>query len=36
MGESAAHLRDHVFSRVAVRQWVLSLPKLVAPDVNRY
>ena len=24
--ESAAHLADHVFPRLAVRQWVLSLP----------
>ena len=26
MAESAAHLVDHVFPRVPVRQWVLSLP----------
>ncbi|MCP4363078.1 MAG: IS91 family transposase, partial [Chloroflexi bacterium] len=27
MAETAAHLVDHVFSRLPVRQWVLSLPK---------
>ena len=27
MDETAAHLVDHVFPRVPVRQWVLSLPK---------
>jgi len=27
MVETAAHLADHVFPRVAVRQWVLSVPK---------
>ena len=27
MAETAAHLVDHVFPRVPVRQWVLSLPK---------
>jgi len=27
MAETAAHLADHVFPRVPVRQWVLSLPK---------
>jgi hypothetical protein len=26
MAERAAHLVDHVFPRVPVRQWVLSLP----------
>lgn len=27
MVETAAHLADHVFPRLAVRQWVLSVPK---------
>ncbi len=27
MVETAAHLVDHVFLRLPVRQWVLSLPK---------
>jgi hypothetical protein len=27
MAEAAAHLTDHVFPRLAVRQWVLSVPK---------
>ena len=27
MAETAAHLVDHVFPRLPVRQWVLSLPK---------
>jgi hypothetical protein len=27
MAESAAHLTDHVFPRLPVRQWVLSVPK---------
>jgi hypothetical protein len=27
MAETAAHLADHVFPRLAVRQWVLSVPK---------
>ena len=27
MVETAAHLSDHVFPRLAVRQWVLSVPK---------
>jgi hypothetical protein len=27
MVETAAHLVDHVFPRLTVRQWVLSLPK---------
>jgi hypothetical protein len=27
MVETAAHLRDHVFARLPVRQWVLSVPK---------
>jgi hypothetical protein len=27
MGETAAHLADHVFPRLPVRQWVLSVPK---------
>jgi hypothetical protein len=27
MAETAAHLVDHVFPQVPVRQWVLSLPK---------
>ncbi len=27
MAETAAHLTDHVFPRLSVRQWVLSLPK---------
>ena len=27
MGETAAHLTDHVFPRLPVRQWVLSVPK---------
>ena len=27
MVETAAHLIDHVFPRLSVRQWVLSVPK---------
>ncbi len=27
MVEAAAHLSDHVFPRLPVRQWVLSVPK---------
>jgi hypothetical protein len=27
MVETAAHLTDHVFARLPVRQWVLSVPK---------
>ena len=27
MAETAAHLVDHVFPELPVRQWVLSLPK---------
>ena len=27
MAEAAAHLTDHVFPRLSVRQWVLSVPK---------
>lgn len=27
MAETAAHLADHVFPRLSVRQWVLSVPK---------
>ncbi len=27
MVETAAHLADHVFPRLPVRQWVLSVPK---------
>ena len=27
MVETAAHLSDHVFPRLLVRQWVLSVPK---------
>ena len=27
MVETAAHLSDHVFPRLPVRQWVLSVPK---------
>jgi hypothetical protein len=27
MAETAAHLSDHVFPRLPVRQWVLSVPK---------
>ena len=27
MAETAAHLTDHVFPRLPVRQWVLSIPK---------
>jgi len=27
MAEAAAHLCDHVFPRLPVRQWVLSVPK---------
>ena len=27
MAETAAHLTDHVFPRLLVRQWVLSVPK---------
>lgn len=27
MAETAAHLVDHVFPQVPVRQWVISLPK---------
>ena len=27
MAETAAHLTDHVFPRLPVRQWLLSVPK---------
>jgi hypothetical protein len=27
MAEAAAHLTDHIFPRLPVRQWVLSVPK---------
>jgi hypothetical protein len=27
MAETAAHLTDHIFPRLPVRQWVLSVPK---------
>jgi hypothetical protein len=32
MAETAAHLTDHVFPRLPVRQWVLSVP--VASSAN--
>lgn len=35
MVEVAAHLVDHVFPRVPVRQWVLSLPKRLRYFVQR-
>lgn len=27
MAETAAHLVDHIFQRLPVRQWVLAVPK---------
>ena len=35
MSEQAAHLRDHVFPRVPVRQWVLSVPRRVRYHLAR-
>ena len=35
MVETAAHLVDHVFPRLPVRQWVLSLPKLLRYFLRR-
>ena len=35
MAETAAHLVDHVFLQVPVRQWVLSLPKRLRYIVHR-
>ena len=35
MAERAAHLIDHVFPDVPVRQWVLSLPYALRPPVTQ-
>ena len=35
MVETAAHLADHVFPRLPVRQWVLSVPKLLRYFIQR-
>jgi hypothetical protein len=35
MVETAAHLRDHVFPRLPVRQWVLSVPKRLRYSMQR-
>jgi hypothetical protein len=35
MVETAAHLTDHVFPRLAVRQWVLSVPKRLRHFMQR-
>ena len=35
MAETAAHLSDHVFPRLPVRQWVLSVPKRLRYDMQR-
>ncbi len=35
MAETAADLVDHVFPRLPVRQWVLSLPKLLRYFLQR-
>ena len=35
MAEAAAHLTDHVFPRLPVRQWVLSVPKRVRYYLQR-
>ena len=34
-GETAAHLNDHVFPRLPVRQWVLSVPKRLRHFMQR-
>jgi hypothetical protein len=34
MAETAAHLVDHVFPHVPVRQWVLSVPKRLRPFLH--
>jgi hypothetical protein len=36
MVETAAHLTDQVFPRLAVRQWVLSVPKQLRYYMQRY
>ena len=35
MAETAAHLADHVIPRLAVRQWVLSVPKRLRYHLER-
>ena len=35
MVETAAHLTDHVFPRLPVRQWVLSVPKRLRYFIQR-
>ena len=35
MAETAAHLVEHVFPQVPVRQWVVSLPKRLRYFVHR-
>jgi hypothetical protein len=35
MAETAAHLVDHVFPQVPVRQWVLSFPKRLRYFLHR-
>jgi hypothetical protein len=35
MAEAAAHLTDHVFPRLPVRQWVLSVPKRLRYYIQR-
>jgi len=34
MAQTAAHLVDHVFPHVPVRQWVLSVPKRLRPFLH--
>ena len=34
--ETAAHLKDHVFPRLPVRHWVLSVPKRLRYYMQRY
>ena len=36
MVETAAHLNDHVFPRLPVRQWVLSVPKRLRYFMQRH
>jgi len=36
MAEAAAHLTDHVFPRLPVRQWVLSAPKRLPKYLFHY
>jgi hypothetical protein len=35
MAETAAHLVDHVFTPLPVRQWVLSVPKRLRYHLER-